>query len=99
MTVREQERERAQDLVVVAGLLDTACRLGEILSLQWRDVNLAKREMTIRAEKSKTRTGRLVPISTRLTSILEMRTLDPNGRTFPLEAYVFGTATGTRVKS
>ena len=43
--------------------------LGEILSLQWQDVNVHKREITIRAEKSKTRTSRLVPISTRLASI------------------------------
>jgi integrase len=84
---------------IVTALLDTACRLGEILSLQWRDVNLPRREMTIRAEKAKTRTGRLVPISTRLASLLEMRKLDTTGREFPPEAYVFGDATGRRVKS
>src|SRR5580700_10846150 len=32
---------------VVVALLDTACRVGEILSLQWRDVNLDKRELTV----------------------------------------------------
>jgi integrase len=84
---------------VVTALLDTACRLGEILSLQWQDVNLDKREMTIRAEKSKTRTSRLVPISTRLGSILEMRRIDPDGRQWGPSAYVFGNATGQQVKS
>ena len=84
---------------VVTALLDTACRLGEILSLQWKDVNLAKREMTIRAEKAKTRTGRLIPISTRLASILEMRRSDPTGGDFPADAYVFGNEIGERVKS
>ena len=84
---------------VVTALLDTACRLGEILSLQWQDVNLDKREITIRAEKSKTRTSRLVPISTRLGSILEMRRLDPDGRQWGPSASVFGDATGQRVKS
>jgi integrase len=84
---------------VVTALLDTACRLGEILSLQWRDVNLARREMTIRAVNAKTRTARLVPVSTRLASILELRKMDPNGKELPQEAYVFGDAIGNRVKS
>jgi len=83
----------------VTALLDTACRLGEILSLQWQDVNVHKREITIRAEKSKTRTSRLVPISTRLASILEIRRLDPEGREWGPSAHVFGDATGQRVKS
>jgi integrase len=34
-------------------MLDTACRPGEILSLQWCDVSLDRRELTIRAEKEK----------------------------------------------
>jgi integrase len=62
-------------------------------------VDLEKREMTIRAEKSKTRTARLIPVSTRLASILEMRKLDANGKQFEPAAYVFGTVTGQRVKS
>ena len=32
-------------------MLDTAYRPGEIMSLQWREVNLQRRELTIRAEK------------------------------------------------
>lgn len=101
----EEDEQRLLDAAnphlrsIVTALLDTACRLGEILSLQWRDVNLARREMTIRAEKAKTRTGRLVPISTRLASFLELRKLDPNGNELPPEAYVFGDVTGGRVKS
>jgi integrase len=47
---------------VLIALLDTAARLGEILSLQWKDVKLERRELVVRAEKSKTRTGRVVPI-------------------------------------
>jgi integrase len=84
---------------IVTALLDTACRPGEILSLQWCDVNLEKREITIKPQKSKTRTGRLIPISTRLGSILEMRKFDPNGKPFPSEAYGFGNPTGEQVKS
>ena len=46
---------------IVVGLLETACRVGEVLSLQWRDVSLERRELTVRAEKAKTRTARVVP--------------------------------------
>jgi integrase len=84
---------------VVTALLDTACRLGEILSLQWRDVDLERRELTIRAEKTKTRTARIVPISTRLLATLEMRKLDPAGQQFGADAYVFGNEIGEQVES
>jgi integrase len=102
---REEDEQKLLDAAnphlrgVVTALLDTACRLGEILSLQWRDVSLERREMTIRAHKAKTRTARLVPVSTRLASISEMRKLDSAGKEFPAEAYVFGNAVGERVKS
>jgi integrase len=79
---------------VLIALLDTAARLGEILSLQWKDVSLDRRELAIRAEKSKTRTGRIVPISGRLLATLEMRKLDPAGQPLPSEAYVFGMRLG-----
>jgi integrase len=84
---------------VIIALLDTACRLGEILSLQWRDVNLERRELTIQAMKAKTRTARIVPISTRLLSTLEMRKLDPAGREFEPNKYAFGNEIGEQVTS
>jgi integrase len=86
-------------LAVIIALLDTACRLGEILSLQWRDVNLERREITVRAINAKTRTARILPISLRLLATLEMRKLDPAGRPFGPDAYVFGTAIGKRTRS
>jgi integrase/recombinase XerD len=84
---------------VVVALLETACRVGEILSLQWADVSLERRELTVRAEKAKTRTERLIPVSGRLMAILEMRRTDPSGAPFGADAYVFGDAIGGRVKS
>jgi integrase len=84
---------------VITAILDTACRPGEILSLQWADVSLARREITIRAEKEKTRRERIVPISQRLMALLEMRKLDPSGQPWQPAAYVFGNAVGERVKS
>jgi integrase len=84
---------------VIIALLDTACRPGEILNLQWRDVSLERREFVVQAIKAKTRTMRLVPLSTRLMAILEVRRLDPAGRELPADAYVFGDPLGRRVKS
>jgi integrase len=74
---------------VIIAMLDTPCRPGEILSLEWRDVSLQRRELTIRAENEKTRRQRDIPISIRLPAVLEMRRLDPAGREYPLDAYVF----------
>jgi integrase len=71
-------------------LLDTGCRPGEILSLQWRDVNRQRREITIRHHKAKMRTERIIPISTRLAATLEMRRVRVDGKEHPPEAYVFG---------
>jgi integrase len=55
---------------VITALLDTACRPGEILSLEWRDVSIERRELTIRAENEKTRRERIIPISCRLLAVL-----------------------------
>jgi integrase len=46
---------------VIVAMLDTACRPGEILSLQWVDVSLTRRELRIRAENEKTRRERIIP--------------------------------------
>jgi len=54
---------------VIIALLETACRPGEVLSLQWRDVSLERNEIIVRAEKAKTRTARIVPISSRLRAV------------------------------
>jgi len=67
--------------------------------LQWRDVSLERRELTIRAENEKTRRERIIPISSRLQAVLEMRRLDPLGQEFGPDAYVFGDRIGRRVKS
>ena len=84
---------------VIVAMLDTACRPGEILSLQLRDVNLERRELTIRAENEKTRRLKIIPISSRLLAVLEMRRLDPAGRPHGPGAYVFGDPLGRRIKS
>jgi integrase len=84
---------------VIIAALETCCRLGELLQLQWRDLSLGRGEIHLRAEKTKTRTDRIIPISTRLRSVLEMVRNDAAGEPFGPTAHVFGDDTGRRVKS
>jgi integrase len=82
---------------LIIGALETGMRRGELLALTWRDVNLDRRELTVRPENSKTRTGRVLPISTRLAGILELAKTDPAGQTFGPEKFVFGDVVGRQV--
>ncbi len=86
-----------RDLIIA--MLDTCCRPGELLSLQWGDVDFGRREIAIRRTKAKTRRARLAPISSRLLAVLEMRRLSPSGQVFGSDAYVFGDEVGQRRKS
>ena len=86
-----------QRLIIAA--IETGCRRGELLSLTWANVSIERREITIRAERSKTRTYRVLPVSGRLRGILVMAKLDPAGEEFGPAAYVFGDAVGERVGS
>ena len=83
-------------------------RLGELLRLQWKDADMDGRQITVRAETTKTRTARVVPISARLHGGLEMaRTTlrsalpsdaDERERAECVgKAFVFGDAAGRRV--
>lgn len=85
-----------QRLIIAA--IETCCRRGELLSLQWRNVSLERLELTIQAENSKTRTGRVLPISARLKAVLEMVTTDATGKTHAADHFVFGDVTGGQVK-
>jgi integrase len=76
-------------LVVFA--LGTGCRRGEILALQWRDVDLEKGEVRVRAENSKTRAGRSIPVPVAVRTALEavrgsqdVRQLDREDHAFQL---------------
>ena len=53
--------------------------------------------MTILAERTKTETGRVIPISTRLAGILELAKTDPTGEDFKPEDFVFGDSVGREV--
>lgn len=95
---------------VVETAIETGCRRGEILSLQWKQVEgmridgtttiewAPKAEFFLPAGKTKTKRDRRIPISTRLKAVLEMRRFDPAGQSLPGDGFVFGTEIGTRVQ-
>ena len=91
--------------VIVEAALETGCRKGELLNLEWSQVQLEGRpELWLPADKTKTGKARRVPISTRLKAILEMRRdtlraaleLKPD-ETLPGALHVFGNEIGQRV--
>ena len=84
---------------LIVAALETGCRLGELLSLRWRHVDLERSEITIHAVNAKARTVRHIPIVARLRAVIEMARVDPVGHRFGPEAFVFGDAVGRRLKS
>jgi integrase len=83
---------------LVEAALETGCRKGELLSLQWSQVRAGARpELFLPAQKTKTGKARTIPVSGRLNAILEMRRLDPDGNPHPPAAYVFGNEIGQRL--
>lgn len=90
-TLKHGAGPRLQWLIIAA--IETGARRGELLRLRWADVDADRRTVLIRAvEKGarKTRRSRRLPISTRLAGVLNMATLDPDGKRYPPTAYVFG---------
>lgn len=84
---------------LIVAALETACRVDELLSLQWAQVRLDTKRLHLAAAKTKANRDRILPISTRLHAELEMRRLDPAGQEFKPTDYVFGNECGERVKS
>jgi integrase len=84
---------------LMAAALETGSRKGELLSLTWRDRDLTRREITLRAEPRRRGRGASCPFhSPRLAAVRAMATTDPAGQTLPPEARVFGDAVGRPVK-
>jgi integrase len=84
---------------LIVALLETGCRVGELLTLTWADVRRVQNVLLIRAEVAKDVEPRDVPMTSRVKSVLEMRRHAPDGREFPLTASVFGNAIGEPVTS
>ncbi|HEX2336720.1 MAG TPA: tyrosine-type recombinase/integrase, partial [Hyphomicrobiaceae bacterium] len=83
---------RLQRLIVAA--LETGCRSGELLSLQWRDVDLKRKEIRLPAAKTKDQDYRAIPVSSRLAAVLEMGKTDPAGKDFGPARSCSGTRSG-----
>jgi integrase len=93
----EEERLRLKagtDLsALITAALETGCRLGELLSLQWDQV---RGDLFLPAGKTKAKKPRRVPISTVLRAVLDARRNDPAGEPLPPSAFVFGDELGRR---
>ena len=82
---------------IITALLETGCRIGELLSLQWHQIRFVPRaEIFLPAQKTKAKKDRRVPISSVLRPVLDARRQDPAGDPLPSEAYVFGNEIGER---
>ena len=98
----EQVISRRQHIAVAfLFALETAMRQGEIWKIQWQDVNLAKRYVTLPDTKNGTR--RDVPLSKRAVELLQKLNFQNSGRAIPFNqdscATIFRRAveiTGTR---
>jgi integrase len=88
---------------LILAALSTGCRLGELLSLQWRQIRRDEqgqaRWIVLPAAKTKTAEARVIPVGPNLRSALELRRHAPDGTEHPSTAYVFGNEVGEPVKS
>jgi integrase len=86
---------------LIEAALETGCRRGELLTLQWSQVRLdgPRPALVLTAAKTKTKTLREVPISARLRAVLDMRRNGADGKPHSPTAYVFGTSTGEPIGS
>jgi integrase len=72
--------------------LNTGMRYSEIRLLQWRQLDFAGRMLTVGKSKTRTGTGRGIPLNTRILSVLEMWATQfpdrqPSHYVFPSEKY------------
>jgi integrase len=79
---------------LIVAALETGCRRGELLSLQWRHVDLLRNAVTLIGARTKTSMTRSIPITTRLRAVLDMKRHGPDGQELGLDAYVFGNEVG-----
>jgi site-specific recombinase XerD len=63
--------QRSRDPALFTTLLYTGIRRGELLGLRLQDLNLERLELAVRAETSKSRVSRIVPINSTLCAALE----------------------------
>ena len=84
---------------LIVAAVETGCRLGELLSLQWHQIRWTQNVLLLPAGKTKTNEARDVPMTARLRAVLDMRRHDPDGCEFGSNAYVFGNEVGEPIKT
>jgi integrase len=72
--------------------LNTGMRYSEIRLLQWKQIDFAARFLKVGKSKTRTGTGRVIPLNARLLNVLEMRAAQfpkrrPDQYVFPFEKY------------
>ena len=83
-------------LIIV--LLETGCRIGEILALTWANVKWRENVLLIEGDVAKNEEPRDVPMTALVRALLEMRRHAPDGFEFSSSAFVFGDAVGEHVQ-
>ena len=83
---------------VIICAVETGCRVGEIPSLQWREVSPQRREIRLLASKTKTATERTIAVSARLYAVLDLVKNDAAGELHGPSAYVFGDEIGEQIR-
>lgn len=78
---------RAHLRPIIIAALDTGCRLGELLKMRWRDVDMNAGLITVQAFNTKTMKERQVSITTRLAIELEQLWRKSEGN---LDRLIFG---------
>ena len=74
-TLLDVAAPRLYRLIVAA--VETGCPLGELLSLQWEDVDLTRGEIRTQARHAKQRKLRHIPIVARLRAVIDMPPTTP----------------------
>jgi integrase len=81
---------------VIVALLETGCRIGELLMLRWSDVR--PDAIVLRAENTKSLRTRAVPIMSRMRGVLDLRKKGPDGVDHASDRFVFGNEAGEQIK-
>lgn len=71
-TIKHRCRVKQKELkVTILFSIETACRIGEMLKLEWNEVNLKEQTVTFLAKNTKTKKTRKIPISSTAKKILQ----------------------------
>jgi integrase len=71
-TIKHRCRVKQKELkLTILFAIETACRIGEMLKLEWNEVDIKNQEVTFLAKNTKTKKTRKVPISSTARKILQ----------------------------